>query len=272
LSAQPSGELTLREQVVLSQSTAYQYDIFLSFSSRNIADVRPVCDQLRGYGLRVFFSDDTLRNKASVSFLKLISNALQNSRWKAIMGKNPSNFKNCDDCPVESVSWNDIQEFLKKLNAQTGKNYRLPTEAEWEYACRAGSTTPFNTGNCLSTSQANYHGNYPYQTCEKGKYKAKTTPVESYQPNAWGLYDMHGNVWEWCQDRYDTNYYQSSPSNNSKGASAGSDRVLRGGSWGSYAQGCRKMVAAVCPFSERWHFVRWGKRANCRLPYVSGFY
>ncbi len=157
------------------------------------------------------------------------------SQWKAIMGNNPSNFKG-DNLPVEQVSWNDCREFIRKLNRQEGGNkYRLPTEAEWEYACRAGTTTPFFTGGCISTDQANYNGNYPMPGCSKGMYRKKTIEVASFSPNAWGLYDMHGNVWEWCEDWYEKNY----PSGNvtdPAGPSSGSDRVLRGGSWSSFAR------------------------------------
>jgi formylglycine-generating enzyme required for sulfatase activity len=154
------------------------------------------------------------------------------AQWKRVMGDNPSYFKDCgDDCPVEKVSWVDAQEFISKLNQMEGTNkYRLPTEAEWEYACRAGTTTPFFTGDCISTDQANYNGNYPGENCPKGQYREKTVKVGSFQPNAWGLYDMHGNVYEWCQDWYDGDY----PSNSvvdPKGPDDGEKRVLRGGSW-----------------------------------------
>jgi formylglycine-generating enzyme required for sulfatase activity len=128
-------------------------------------------------------------------------------QWKEVMGDimdNPSYFEECgDDCPVESVSWDMAQEFIGKLNQMEGTNkYRLPTEAEWEYACRAETKTPFYTGECISTDQANYNGNYPAKNCPKEEYRKKTVKVGSFQPNAWGLYDMHGNVWEWCQDWY----------------------------------------------------------------------
>ena len=141
--------------------------------------------------------------------------------------------------PVVHVSWNDAVAYCDWLSAKTGTKYQLPTEAEWEYACRAGTTTPFNTGNNLTTSQANYNGNYPYNNNPKGEYREKTMPVGSFSPNSWGLYDMHGNVYEWCSDWYSSDYYAISPQNNPKGPSSGSSRVLRGGSWEDCASSCR---------------------------------
>lgn len=166
------------------------------------------------------------------------------AQWQAVMGNNPSYFKNCPQCPVEQVSWNDAQEFMKKLNAlNDGFTYRLPSEAEWEYACRAGTTTAFAFGDSLSSSQANFNGNYPYGGAPKGEYKAKTTPVGSYQANGFGLYDMHGNVWEWVEDIYQNNYNglaTDSSANVSRGDS--SARVLRGGCW---INGGRDLRSAV---------------------------
>jgi len=158
-------------------------------------------------------------------------------QWEMVMGYNPSYFKNCGkDCPVENVSWLDVQEFIKRLNCKGG-SYRLPTEAEWEYAARAGTTTPFAFGKCLNTDQANYNGNYPLEGCQKGKYRGKTVPVGSFAPNAWGLYDMHGNVWEWVQDWYKE--YPADAVTDPVGPSSGSSRVLRGGGWDSVARYCR---------------------------------
>ena len=160
-------------------------------------------------------------------------------QWKAVMESDPSEFKDCgDDCPVEYVSWNDVHEFIQKLNGMQDKHqYRLPTEAEWEYACRAGSTTPFSFGRCISTDQANYDGDNPLEGCAAGKFRGKKVPVGSFSPNAWGLYDMHGNVREWCQDRYDD--YSSDSVSDPEGPYNRPYRVSRGGSWCNYGRSCR---------------------------------
>ena len=123
-------------------------------------------------------------------------------QWQEIMGNNPSHFKGEKNLPVETVSWDECQEFAKKLWEKDKKLYRLPTEAEWEYSCRASTTTPFFFGETISTDQANYNGNFTYGNGKKGVYRKKTTPVGSFPANAWGLHDMHGNPWQWCQDRY----------------------------------------------------------------------
>ena len=187
---------------------------------------------------------DEQQHRVTLSDFYIGAYQVTQAQWVAVMGNNPSLFKG-DNLPVVSVSWDDIQVFLQKLNAKSrplgGKRgyYRLPTEAEWEYAARGGTNTPFYTGNCLSTDQANYDGNRPYQNCAKGQYRGKTTPVGSFAPNPYGLYDMHGNVLEWCNDWYNANYYQSSPANNPTGPTTGSYRVLHGGSWINNARHCR---------------------------------
>jgi formylglycine-generating enzyme required for sulfatase activity len=153
------------------------------------------------------------------------------AQWEAVMGSNPSRFKGCANCPVENVSWNDVQDFISKLNAKTGKKYRLPTEAEWEYAARGGSSSrgyKYAGSNAIA-AVAWYDGNS----------NDKTHPFGQKSPNELGIYDMTGNVWEWCSDWYGESYYSSSPSNNPQGPSSGSDRVLRGGSWGGAAATCR---------------------------------
>jgi formylglycine-generating enzyme required for sulfatase activity len=145
-------------------------------------------------------------------------------QWEDVMGNNPSKSK-VEDKPVDRVSWNDVQEFIQKLNAKEGGNsFRLPTEAEWEYAARAGSDADYSFGdNPDRLSTYAWYGNLGY----------KGTPheVAQKQANAWGLYDMYGNVWEWVQDWYDGTYYSNSPVNNPKGPESGKYRVYRGGSY-----------------------------------------
>jgi formylglycine-generating enzyme required for sulfatase activity len=152
------------------------------------------------------------------------------AQWKAVMGSNPSYFKG-DDLPVEQVSWDDAQEFIKKLSTKEGVKYRLPTEAEWEYAYRAGSTTKY----CFGDDESKL-GEYAWYGENSD---SKTHPVGSKKPNAWGLYDMHGNVWEWCQDQYDGDYYRNSPAEDPQGPANGEDRVLRGGRWDGGSRYCR---------------------------------
>ena len=169
-------------------------------------------------------------------------------QWKAVMGSNPSGFKNCgDNCPVESVSWNDIQQYLSKLNQQTGQQYRLPSEAEWEYAARAGCSKAFNVGGqCkdkIEASEANFDGNGTYNGSAKGVYRQKTIQVGSFRANNWGLHDMHGNVWEWVEDVWHDNY-AGAPTDGSawtKGREQ-SRRVLRGGSWYSNPDDLRSAI------------------------------
>ena len=155
-------------------------------------------------------------------------------QYERVMGTNPSNLKESNLLPVEMVSWEDVVEFCRKLSAMEGLEYRLPTEAEWEYACRAGTTTSYSMGVTISTDQANYNGNYIYGRGVKGVYRCKTMEVGSFAPNAWGLYEMHGNVWEWCLDWFGSDYYKTSPERNPTGPASGTYRVLRGGGWNSH--------------------------------------
>ena len=148
--------------------------------------------------------------------------------WKAVMGSNPSYFKG-DNLPVENVSWNDVQEFLRKLNAMTGKSYRLPTEAEWEFAARGG-----NSSSGYKYSGSNSIGSVAWYWENSG---SRTHAVGTKSPNELGIYDMSGNVWEWCQDWYGS--YSSSWQRNPQGSNSGSYRVYRGGSWISNARSCR---------------------------------
>ena len=158
------------------------------------------------------------------------------AQYEAVVGANPSIRKEANR-PVENVSWNDATEFCNRMTQKTGRQIRLPTEAEWEYACRAGTTMPFHFGATISTDQVNYNGNYPYAGGRKGAYRQKTTDVGSFPANAWGLHDMHGNVWEWCSDWYGA--YPTGPVSDSTGPANGTFRVVRGGSWYDLGHGCR---------------------------------
>ena len=175
------------------------------------------------------------------------------SQWRALMGENPSRFKDCgDDCPVENVSWEDAHEFLKRLNKREseGGKYRLPTEAEWERAARAGTGTPFYFGECLSTDQANYDGSRPLKDCDQGERRETTVPVASFEPNALGLYDMHGNVWEWCGDWHSV--YPEWSVANPVGPETGFRRVLRGGGWTHGARDARSANRRRYEPDYRW--------------------
>ena len=184
--------------------------------------------------------------------------------YEKLMGKpkeggkyNPWNrgafFAQGPDYPMDQATWTQAVEYCKRLSAlpaekKAGRTYRLPTEAEWEYACRAGSKTVFHVGDALSSDKANFDGAYPYGKANKGPNVRKTTKVGSYPPNAYGLYDMHGNVAEWCSDFYDPDYYKKSPKDDPKGPAEGVMptgfannfyHVVRGGCWLDEARACR---------------------------------
>jgi len=152
-------------------------------------------------------------------------------QWTGVMGNNPSTFSGCDNCPVEVVSWNDIQEFIGKLNRKTGKNYRLPSEAEWEYAARGG-----NRSRGYQYSGGNNPDDFIWYSSNSD---IRSHPVGQKKPNELGIYDMSGNVWEWCGDWYDKRFYFSRKIVNPKGPSRGFYHVIRGGSWNCNTQFCR---------------------------------
>jgi sulfatase modifying factor 1 len=164
----------------------------------------------------------------------LADTACTQALWLAVMGgENPSRFQEDARNPVENVSWDDVSgasAFLPRVaSLAPGVIAELPTEAEWEYACRAGSETPFNFGATISPEQANYDGNHPYAGGRKGEYRQKTVPVKSFAPNGWGLYEMHGNVWEWCADGLRD--YADETVEDWRGPDGPAPRVVRGGSW-----------------------------------------
>ena len=163
---------------------------------------------------------------------------LTQAQYQAIIGLNPASFKG-DNRPVEKVSWDDAVTFCQKLTQKTGNNYRLPSEAEWEYACRAGTKTPFSFGDNITTDLVNYNGNYSYRFAQEGEYRQRTTDVGIFPPNAFGLYDMHGNVWEWCEDDWDVNYINAPTDGSAWNGLSGDLKVLRGGSWSHLPDHCR---------------------------------
>ncbi len=184
-------------------------------------------------------SDETLHQVTLTRGLWLAETACTQALWQAVSGGNPADFRDDPENPVERVSWDDCQAFIRQANQHLSDDFRLrlPTEAEWEYACRAGTRTPFGFGEELTPELANYDANYPYHTGEKGEYRQKTLPVHQFQPNPWGLYQMHGNVWEWCADWYAD--YPAGAAVNPGGPEQGRSRVLRGGSWVDYGRSLR---------------------------------
>jgi formylglycine-generating enzyme required for sulfatase activity len=188
------------------------------------------------------------------------------------------------DHPMENVQWDQAIEFCKRLSAlpaemKAGRHYRLPTEAEWEYACRAGTSSPFHQGKSLSSKEANFNGNFPYGDAALAPYLRRTSKVGSYKPNAWGLYDMHGNVSEWCIDWYDPDYYKKSPRADPKGPDNGVVptgyknrgtpgeglfyRVIRGGSWMDEGRGCRSAYRFRAMPNEPYQLI--GFRVVCEV-------
>jgi formylglycine-generating enzyme required for sulfatase activity len=189
------------------------------------------------------------------------------------MFKNDSHFSG-PDLPAEQVRWKAAVEFCETLSnldteRKAGRSYRLPTEAEWEYACRAGAKTAFHYGDDLSAAQANFNGNHPFGKAVKGPFLRKTAPVGSYAANAWGLFDMHGNVSEWCSDWYDPHYYKTSPKEDPKGPAKGVVdtgfneffRVVRGGCWHDEARACRSAYRFRLQPTEPYRLV--GLRVVC---------
>jgi formylglycine-generating enzyme required for sulfatase activity len=179
-------------------------------------------------------NDEKPVHEVCVSDFYLGKYEVTQEQWMDVMGHNPSRFEG-DRQPVEQVSWNEVQQFIAKLNAMTGKRYRLPTEAEWEYAARSGGRKEKWAG----TSNENMLGDYAWYSKNSDE---RTHVVGTKKPNGLGIYDMTGNVWEWCQDVYGDEYYEESPRDNPKGSKSGSYRVNRGGSWGNDSEDVRAAI------------------------------
>ncbi|MBD3320152.1 MAG: SUMF1/EgtB/PvdO family nonheme iron enzyme [Chitinivibrionales bacterium] len=153
--------------------------------------------------------------------------------FERVMGYSTSTIRGCSMCPIDNVSWYEADEYCRKINR------RLPTEAEWEYACRAGTKTAFSFGNTISSDMANFDGRKPFGGASVGAFRNKLIPTGTFESNEWGLYDMHGNVWEWCSDWYERNYYKNTGPDNPEGPEDGKLKVMRGGGWISDGASCR---------------------------------
>ncbi len=188
------------------------------------------------------YDDEILHQVTLSEGFWLGATSVTQALWQAVMEKNPSKFKGAQR-PVEQVSWEDVQKFVDQLNNEiSGLELSLPTEAQWEYACRAGTTTPFFFGENITTDQVNYDGNHPYADGEKGEYRKKTVEVKALPCNDWGLYQMHGNVWEWCQDWYGEYPAEEELLLDPLGPDTGRYRVCRGGSWCNLGWYCRSAL------------------------------
>jgi eukaryotic-like serine/threonine-protein kinase len=186
--------------------------------------------------------EESPQHQVTVSEFYLGQTLVTQAQWIAIMGNNPARFKGNDKLPVEKVSWLDAMDFCQKLSQKTGRTYRLPSEAEWEYACRAGTTTPFAFGETITQAVVNYGGSPCMKGILRGKYR-RTTPVGIFPPNLFGLYDLHGNLREWCSDEWIDSYGDAPTDGSARGDISSRDenkrRLLRGGSWIDFEYRCR---------------------------------
>jgi formylglycine-generating enzyme required for sulfatase activity len=221
------------------------------------------------------FDNESPQHQVRVPAFYMGQTLVTQAQWQQIMGSNPSQFTGDGKLPVEQVSWLDTQVFCQKLLERTQRAYRLPSEAEWEYACRAGTTTPFYFGKTISSEIANYRAQdwqyqgttYPgkYGDGELGEFRNKTTTVGNFPPNAFGLYDLHGNLWEWCLDHWHQNY-QGAPSDGSAWLSDddSANRLLRGGSWNINPRFCRSATRYYITPDVRFDLI--GFRVVCEIP------
>ncbi len=193
--------------------------------------------------------------------------AVTQAQYQTVTTINPSHFSG-DDHPVECVSWHEAIAFCQKIAQETGIILRLPSEAEWEYACRAGTTTPVHFGETIRTDQANYDGSNVYGNGREGPYREKTTPVGSFPANDFGLYDMHGNVLEWCQDCWHDSSYAHAPQDGSPWVkdTVSLYKVMRGGSWDYDPRYCRS--ASRFSYSPDDYRYTFGFRVCCSAPQI----
>jgi formylglycine-generating enzyme required for sulfatase activity len=185
------------------------------------------------------YDDERPAHRVTVTPFFMGKCLITQAQWQTIMGKPHCRFTG-DQLPVEGVSWHDAVRFSERLSQRTGRGYHLPSEAQWEYACRAGTQTPFYCGETLTTEFANYNGEFAYHSEPRGVYRHTTTTVDQFPPNAFGLHDLHGNLWEWCADAWHDSY-DSAPADDRVWQAAGREtyRAARGGSWHDIPGVCR---------------------------------
>lgn len=216
--------------------------------------------------------DESPQQKIRIKSFYMSKFPITQAQWRIVatfpqinrnLNPNPSCFKG-DKLPVEKVSWYDATEFCQRLSKYTNRTYLLPTEAQWEYACRGGTTTPFYFGEMITTDLANYDGRQGYGTKPTGKYDKKTSPVDSFTPNPFGLYDLHGNVWEWCEDHYSPSYKSKSTDGTAYYSNMmSSPRLVRGGSWSLNPTYCRSGKRSSYAPDSNYNFL--GFRIICTL-------
>jgi formylglycine-generating enzyme required for sulfatase activity len=197
---------------------------------------------MMGSSERQGYEDEHPLHRVMVAPFFLGKYPVTQAQWQAVMGRLPPCRCKGAELPVDRVAWHDARRFCERLSERTGRVYRLPGEAEWEYACRAGTRTPFYFGETLTTDLANYVGEHTYRAEPKGVYRHKSTEPGSFPPNAFGLYDMHGNLWEWCADAWHDTYAGAPLDGKAWESKDAAQRVLRGGSWHEPPDNCRSAV------------------------------
>ncbi|MGD1904283.1 MAG: formylglycine-generating enzyme family protein [Geitlerinemataceae cyanobacterium] len=231
------------------------------------------------------YEDEQPRHRVSLERFFLGQMAVTQAQWQAVAGypqietelkADPSRFKG-GNRPVERVSWEEAREFCQRLSVRTGKDYRLPSEAQWEYGCRAGTETPFHFGDFLTDELANYRATEVFNGSPEGKYRKETVEVGSFAPNAWGLHEMHGNVWEWCADDWHRSYDGAPTDGNAwlnenrtktteedETENSTKNKVLRGGSWNDFPRICRSAIRGNVSRADRDGYL--GFRVCCVPP------
>ena len=257
-----------KSAIVLSTLTVLSASVFAQDAQTNAIDMVLIKggEYLMGSPSSEFERQkDELQHKVKVNDFMLARYEVSQKLYRDVMGNDPSAHQG-ENLPVENISWFDAVRFCNALSKREGlteaytlseengrvevtwnrsaNGYRLPTESEWEYAARAGTLTPFNTGENINADQANFYGTYPYRDRPSQLYRAETVPVSTFSANAWGLYNMHGNVWEWCWDRYGR-YPTANISDNPTGSDIGRYRVNRGGGYNDFGKHLRSAYRAA---------------------------